>query len=71
MTKEELTGMVPPVVVPFTAMGELDEAAFRQEIRYLIDHDIDGSRRGVGQLDAGGRGLRSAGSQQGSSQRGG
>ena len=46
MEHEELTGMVPPVVVPFTAAGELDETAFRQEIRYLLGHDIDGLSSG-------------------------
>lgn len=36
------TGMIPPMVVPFTAEGEIDEGAFRSEARYLLDHRIHG-----------------------------
>jgi 4-hydroxy-tetrahydrodipicolinate synthase len=30
-------GIVPPMVTPFDANGRLDEAAFRADVRYLID----------------------------------
>jgi 4-hydroxy-tetrahydrodipicolinate synthase len=30
-------GIVPPMVTPFDANGRLDEAAFRTDVRYLID----------------------------------
>src|SRR3546814_16025447 len=46
MNLEELTGMVPPVVVPFTRDGKLDEYAFRQEIRFLLDSGVDGLSAG-------------------------
>lgn len=36
------TGMIPPMVVPFTSDGEIDEAAFRSEARYLMNHGIHG-----------------------------
>ena len=46
MNKETLTGMIAPMVVPFDRAGDLDEAAFRHEARYLIDHGIDGISSG-------------------------
>lgn len=46
MNKENLTGMVPPLVVPFTKEGSLDEAAFRDELRYLFKSGIDGVSSG-------------------------
>lgn len=45
MTRQ-LSGMVPPMVVPFNEAGDLDEAAFRSEARYLLDRDIDGISSG-------------------------
>ncbi|MEX2444834.1 MAG: dihydrodipicolinate synthase family protein [Alkalispirochaeta sp.] len=36
------TGMIPPMVVPFTPDGEIDETAFRSEARYLMKHKIHG-----------------------------
>jgi len=38
--------MIAPMVVPFDAAGELDEAAFRAEARYLLDHGVDGISSG-------------------------
>lgn len=46
MEKEKLTGVVPPVVVPFTAEGDLDEEAFRSELRFLFSTGIDGISSG-------------------------
>lgn len=38
----QYTGMIPPMVVPFTASGDVDEGAFRSEARYLLNHAIHG-----------------------------
>jgi len=38
--------MIAPMVVPFDAAGELDEAAFRKEARFLLDHGVDGISSG-------------------------
>ncbi len=38
--------MIAPMVVPFDGEGELDEAAFRAEARYLLDHGVDGISSG-------------------------
>jgi len=46
MDIEKLTGMIAPMVVPFDQAGELDEAAFRTEARYLLDHGVDGISSG-------------------------
>ncbi len=46
MNKENLAGMIPPLVVPFTNDGRLDERAFRNELRYLFNCGIDGVSSG-------------------------
>src|SRR5690625_206462 len=46
MNKENLTGVVPPLVVPFNIDGDLDEEAFRNELRYLFKSGIDGVSSG-------------------------
>ena len=46
MELDKLTGMIPPVVVPFDREGEIDEEAFRSEVRYLLDAGIDGISSG-------------------------
>jgi 4-hydroxy-tetrahydrodipicolinate synthase len=46
MKSEKLTGMIAPMVVPFDEAGELDEAAFRKEARYLLEHGVDGISSG-------------------------
>jgi 4-hydroxy-tetrahydrodipicolinate synthase len=38
--------MIPPVVVPFTAKGAVDEKAFRTDIRYLLSKGVDGFSSG-------------------------
>lgn len=46
MGLDRLTGMIAPMVVPFDAAGDLDEAAFRKEARYLLDQEVDGISSG-------------------------
>jgi len=43
---KSIEGMIPPVVVPFTAQDTIDEAAFRAELRYLIQKGVDGISSG-------------------------
>lgn len=38
----ELTGVIPPIVTPFTASGAIDRVALRQEVRYMIDSGASG-----------------------------
>jgi hypothetical protein len=38
----ELKGIIPPMVTPFTAGGDLDEAALRAEVRYVLDQGVHG-----------------------------
>jgi 4-hydroxy-tetrahydrodipicolinate synthase len=38
----ELTGVIPPIVTPFTETGEIDAYALRREIRYMIDSGVAG-----------------------------
>lgn len=42
MAIPQLHGMIPPMVVPFDAGGEIEEAAFRSEARFLLGKQIDG-----------------------------
>ncbi|MDQ2080543.1 dihydrodipicolinate synthase family protein [Xanthobacteraceae bacterium Astr-EGSB] len=42
MACANIEGMIPPVVVPFTADGEIDEKAFRTDLRYLIKAGVHG-----------------------------
>ena len=42
MDTPQLHGMIPPMVVPFDTSGEIDEAAFRAEARFLLNKKIDG-----------------------------
>lgn len=46
MKRDNLRGMVPPLVVPFTKNQEIDETAFREDLRYLIAGGIDGISSG-------------------------
>lgn len=46
MDKEKLIGVVPPVVVPFTMQGDIDEGGFRNELRFLFNSGIDGISSG-------------------------
>lgn len=43
---KNIEGMIPPVVVPFTAKGELDEKAFRKDLQYLVKKGVDGFSSG-------------------------
>lgn len=38
----DLTGVIPPLVTPFTADGSIDEAAFRNVIRFNLDKKVHG-----------------------------
>lgn len=38
----ELVGIIPPIVTPFTAEGEIDEAAFRGVIRFMLKKQVHG-----------------------------
>lgn len=38
----ELTGVIPPLVTPFTANGDIDEAAFREVIRFNLSKGVHG-----------------------------
>ncbi len=37
-----LEGIIPPLATPFTAEQELDEAALRREVRYMLDAGVHG-----------------------------
>jgi 4-hydroxy-tetrahydrodipicolinate synthase len=39
---EPLTGIIPPIVTPFTATGEVDEQAFRGVVRFMIKKKVHG-----------------------------
>lgn len=38
----DLTGVIPPLVTPFTADGSIDEAAYRKVIRFNLDKKVHG-----------------------------
>ena len=38
----QLKGIIPPMATPFDAKGEVDEAAFRSEVRYLLEAGVHG-----------------------------
>jgi 4-hydroxy-tetrahydrodipicolinate synthase len=38
----DLTGIIPPIVTPFTADGEVDEQAFRGVVRFMIEKKVHG-----------------------------
>lgn len=38
----ELQGIIPPMTTPFTAEGEVDEGAFRAEVRFLLEQGVHG-----------------------------
>lgn len=42
MSLENLTGVIPPIVTPFTADGEVDEKAFRNVIRFNLKKKVHG-----------------------------
>ena len=39
---DAIGGIVPPMTTPFSAAGEIDEAAFRAEARFLLDAGVHG-----------------------------
>jgi 4-hydroxy-tetrahydrodipicolinate synthase len=42
MSTEYLNGIIPPIVTPFTADGEIDEQAFRSVIRFMLQKKVHG-----------------------------
>lgn len=38
----DLTGIIPPIVTPFTANGEVDEQAFRGVVRFMVKKKVHG-----------------------------
>jgi len=38
----DLTGIIPPIVTPFTEEGEVDEQAFRGVVRYMVKKKVHG-----------------------------
>jgi 4-hydroxy-tetrahydrodipicolinate synthase len=40
--KTDLTGIIPPIVTPFTADGEVDEQAFRGVCRFMVRKKVHG-----------------------------
>jgi dihydrodipicolinate synthase/N-acetylneuraminate lyase len=46
MKTERLTGMIPPIVVPFDEKGDIDEQALRSEVRFLFNTGIHGISSG-------------------------
>lgn len=39
---KQLTGIIPPLVTPFDKSGDIDEAAMRGQIRFMLDKGVDG-----------------------------
>ena len=37
-----ITGIVPPLTTPFDQDGEIDEKAFRRQVRFLLDKGVHG-----------------------------
>ena len=42
MARSELTGIIPPVTTPFDANGDINEKAFRAQIRFLLNQGVHG-----------------------------
>ncbi|MBK0023849.1 dihydrodipicolinate synthase family protein [Ochrobactrum sp. S46] len=42
MNLENINGIIPPIVTPFTADGEIDEAAFRNIVKFNLDKKVHG-----------------------------
>ncbi|MBV9568701.1 MAG: dihydrodipicolinate synthase family protein, partial [Hyphomicrobiales bacterium] len=38
----ELTGVIPPLVTPFTEDGDIDESAFRAQARFMLSKGVQG-----------------------------
>ena len=39
---QDLIGIIPPIVTPFTASGEVDEQAFRGVVRFMLKKQVHG-----------------------------
>ncbi|MDB5552894.1 MAG: dihydrodipicolinate synthase family protein [Rhizobium sp.] len=42
MNLDNVNGIIPPIVTPFTADGEIDEAAFRNIVKFNLDKKVHG-----------------------------
>ncbi|MCK4205083.1 dihydrodipicolinate synthase family protein [Brucella pituitosa] len=42
MNLDNINGIIPPIVTPFTADGEIDEAAFRNIVKFNLDKKVHG-----------------------------
>ena len=42
MNLDKVNGIIPPIVTPFTADGDIDEAAFRNIVKFNIDKKVHG-----------------------------
>ncbi|MHC5653444.1 dihydrodipicolinate synthase family protein [Stappia sp. ICDLI1TA098] len=40
--KHKIHGIIPPIVTPFDAAGEIDEAALRENVRFVISRGVHG-----------------------------
>jgi 4-hydroxy-tetrahydrodipicolinate synthase len=40
--RTDLTGIIPPIVTPFTANGDVDEQAFRGVVRFMVKKKVHG-----------------------------
>ena len=40
--QSDLIGIIPPIVTPFTADGEVDEQAFRGVVRFMVKKRVHG-----------------------------
>ena len=43
---QKLYGIIPPMATPFTADGEIDEAAVKAQVRFLVDQGVHGLAAG-------------------------
>ena len=46
MPDKIIEGMIPPLVVPFDERENIDQEAFRTEVRYLYEANVDGISSG-------------------------
>lgn len=42
MNLDKVTGIIPPIVTPFTKDGEIDEAAFRNIVKFNLKKKVHG-----------------------------
>ena len=42
MNLDKVTGIIPPIVTPFTKSGDIDEAAFRNIVKFNLKKKVHG-----------------------------